>query len=234
MAGQLKKVSGMDLAGKSLQELAVLYESHKISWIEFAPALDEAEQKGEDLSTLPSPPHRTKNALAAYRLIKAQRPSFLKGNLTGVFLPIPATLCYVMVIYRWSDRKDKDQMLKELLDKVLSGEFKEPQIRILSRASKKERRKRSGGVVEDDDPKRGAPVIVTAQERSKGDPDSIVALECAIKTFNFLIDAALERNSYTHLRSFIGRQCHDLSTRLNCIADDEFYKLWLQRKEIKI
>ena len=232
MAGQLKFVSGMDLTGKSIQELAVMYESHKISWIEFARALDEAEQRGEDISKLPCPPHRAKNALSAYRLLKAQRPGFLKGDLKGVFLPIPATLGYLMAVYRWTEGGDKDQMLKDLLDKVLSGEFKEPQIRILARAAKKERRKKYGNVVETEDLK--ASVIVTAQDRSKGDPDSIVALECAIKTFNFLIDAALERNSYTHLRSFVGKQCHELSSRLSCIADEEFYKLWLQRKEIKI
>lgn len=228
---QLSSISGMNLADKSLKEALDLYWDRKIAWIELAPFLDKTEQNYLDWYP-EAKQARLKQVVNAYRLLKIQRPDYLAKDLTGVTLPIPSTLVYLLTIYRWSQNKDKEDQLKDNLDKVLSGVYKEPQIRILAKRAKAERNGKT--IKEREDPKRGESITITPLDKVKGDLTSLEAFECGLKSFNFMIDAVLERNSYTHLRSLYAKQCLDLSTRLNCIGDKEFHDLWKQRKEIQL
>ena len=227
---QLDRVSGMDLTGRSPKEAMDLYWDRKISWVELAALLDTTQENflagrsGSKQVVL-------KQILAAYRLLKTQKPDYLT-DLAKVKLPIPGTLAYLLTIYRWSQSPDKDRQLQENLEKVLSGVYKGPQIRILA---KRARAEKDGIIIRGrEEAKRGESITITPLDKTKGDPRSLEAFESGMRAFNFLIDTVLERNSFIHLRSLFGKQCLDLSTRLNCIGDKEFHELWRQRKEVKL
>jgi hypothetical protein len=225
---QLKKITGLDLSGKSLKEALDLFWNRKISWIELAPLLD---MEGKDsLSMTPAERLHISQILRAYRMLKAQRPSYLTSDLTGVTLPMPSTLCYLLTIYRWSRGADKEQALKDNIDAVLSCKIKEPQIRLLAKQAKTQK----NGSLEAKEPQRGEALSITTLEKSQGNAESLTAFEGAIKAFNYMIDTVLERNSYNHIRRLFSKQCLDLSTRLNCLGDKEYHELWKQRKEITL
>ena len=233
MAGntnQLRKISGKDLSRTSLKEIAHLYHTQSISWIEFAPALSRADDKGIDLTKLVVPMARIRQILTAYRLLQAQRPNYLSSDLTDKKLPVPSTLCYVLTIYRWSANKaNKEELLNDLLDGILEGRYKETQIRLIAKKVKAEKGKGKSKKSPEDREHGG--LTITSLEKSRGDPTSVAAFESALKTFDYILDTVLERNSYVQLRPIVGKQCRDLSNRLNCIADEEFHKLWKQRRE---
>jgi len=39
---------------------------------------------------------------------------------------------------------------------------------------------------------------------------------------------------YPEMRKHIAKECSELAQRLNCIIDEKYYKLWLEREEFKI
>lgn len=228
MAGkkmQLRHNSGLNLKGKSFKEVAQLYADNKISWVEAGPAFCEADENEQDMKGLPINYQRARAIVGAYRLLQAQRPEYLKDPGPSR-LPIPSTLIYLRFVHRKSDGAEKERVFGEILDGVLDGSIKEPQIRVLA-----EKAKNSSGSLGTTIPKAKSAQKKSSHVKSRGDEPSITALENMLHALGYMLDQALEKNSYAQLRGILGKRCMDLSARLNCIGDEGFQKLWKERKE---
>lgn len=240
MATQLQETTGKPLDGVKPAEALGMYFDRQISWVELASILDTI---GPNVETDPSlnldepKRRRIRRMLQSYRLLKAKRLDYIQRALggAGTRVPNPEALNYLLVLYRENTdgSEAKNALLMDIMDKVLSGKIIEKQIRILIQKQRGRTRGAAERSVERDGTRQKA-TVVTPDTKNQGDPPSVDALEAALRSLNFVIDVALERNSYRNLRAVLGKECRAMSTRLSCIADEEFLKLWKQRKVVDL
>jgi len=240
MAYQLQKTTGAELNGVKASDALGMYFDRKISWVELAMVMDALGPSPETdpgLALDEPKRRRIRRMMQAYRLLKGKRPDYIEGALkkAGTWVPNPEALNYLLVLYRENkeEPKARNALLLDTIDKVISGKIIEKQIRILVRKQRSGARGAASASVERDGTDRKQ-AVVTPDSKNQGDPKSVAAAESALKSLNFILDTALERNSYRNLRAVLGAECRAMSTRLSCIADEEFLKMWRKRKVVDL
>ena len=187
-------------------------------WLDIAPLLEQAKLMGLNTRTILNNKGRVWEISCAYDFLKAQRPDFLKNpNLTTG----AEAISYLTPIYKKMTQEERDNKFQDLVDDVLSGKIRIATLRIMAKKQKVNQA--------EDLPtsKNNAP----CRSQRASVAHKIKAVENAIDVLDFLFDVALEDISHNELRKFLESKCHNLSIRLSCVASQEFYNSWRQKKE---
>jgi hypothetical protein len=213
--------AGKKPIGLSLREAGSHYRLGEIHWLDLAPILSDADNAGEDTLACGLDKRRVQEILNAYRLLQVHRPEWLKKHLDDHNGTPPAsTFVQLLNIYKkLRGNPEQDKIFSQLMDDVLELRKKEHHLRLIIRKMKAE----SSSQIYDDKPK--------TEKKKGGDGNSLSALDSSLTVLSFTLDRALETNSHKQLRSLLGDKCRELAVKLNCIADAEFRKAFLRRKE---
>lgn len=182
------------------------YKEGEINWLQLAPLLDEAEKNNQDMTELPLDHRRCREMVRAYRFLQLQKPEYVDNPEPLITARMVSSLPRLYSIIKGSS---KEAVFDKIRDKVLAGEISSEKLRKIIRDYSKGR-------------------YIDELEEKKG---ITKAISEALHVLDFLIEAALKEKSYDELRIELGDQCHNTASRLSCIADEGFLKLWNERRK---
>lgn len=182
------------------------YKDGEINWLQLAPFLSEAEKENRDMTELPLDHRRCREMIRAYRFLQLQKPEYVENPEPLITARMISSLPR---LYSTIKGSSKEEVFEKIRDKVLKGEISSEKLRKIIREYSK------GKYVDELEEKEGI----------------VKAISEALHVLDFLIETALKEKSYDELRVELGDQCHNTASRLSCIADEGFLKLWNERRK---
>ena len=209
-----------------IKEQIKFYEEKKISWLDVAPHIILAVEEEFDFESIDFDRRKVSEIIRAYNFLEAQRPESLKNPNTKKISP--DFISYLPVIFKRMNNIERETEFQGLIDKVLKSEISRNELRDLSKKLKLKKDINSNGV------KRIVQVKKDNLNTIVGEFYTVDVLRSTIKILSYMIDKAREELPIQKLRDLIGEESRDLANELQCIADEEFEKLWNERKEFQV
>ena len=187
------------------------------NWINVARLLVEAYDQGENLNSIEGIGKLKGNLgrlISAYRFLYLRRPDILKHpekmniSFRG-FSSLPR-------IYSRMNPETREKDIEELLDKILKGDVPAYGTEVLCAKL-------------GDKPYGNLGVKKT--EMTDKDANNVKE---KLENFNIYLNGAIAKYDYEALREKFSSICDTIATKLNCIADPGYKKLWDERRKVQI
>jgi len=207
---------------EEIKEKINLFNNNKISWVDLAPFLIYAKDFEMDLSDFELDPRKINSFVKSYKFLEVQRPESLKDeNLKRTPSEI---ISYLPFIYRKMNEEERKNDFQELIDNVLKRKISLSQMKKISKQLKKKYQEKN---IDPNERK------VTKESFYLPRP-TLEIFQSSLEILRYMIEKILKENNIEEVRKVVREDCRDLSNQLQCIADEDFYKLWKERKEFKI
>jgi hypothetical protein len=187
------------------------------NWVKIARLLVEAYDQGENLNGIEGIGNLRNNLgrlISAYRFLDLRRPEALKDpkkmnvSFRG-FSSLP-------LIYSRLNPETRETEIEKILDKVLTGDLTAYETEVLSA-------KLAG--------KPYGNLGIKKVDLTDKDSNNVKEV---LEKFNIYLNEIIAKYDYEVLRGKFSSTCDTIATKLNCIADPGYKKMWEERREVQI
>jgi len=186
-------------------------------WIALAGLLIEARENGEfvyGIEGVEKIKAHIGRLITAYRFLSVRRPELIKHpeNVNVAYRGISG----LPVVYSRLSSSTREKEIEELLDKVLQGKF--PPYRVEVLAAKLE----------------GKPYGNLGVKKILLEGPEYDTVKKNLSDLTIYLNGIIASFGYETLREKFATECDNIATKLLCIADPSYKKMWDERKEEKI
>jgi len=237
----------MEAELEEIKEKIALYKDRKLSWLEFAPYLEQKRKEGKDYKLFESLGLSEKiysTMTRAYRFLSVRRllDHDIKAGVETIGL-LPAT-------YRRLKGKITEEEFEQLVLDALAGKIGTKK---LSRMGRGVIEKKSTALSEETvvrsfelyhtirlmamkkfDPRVIQHKLMAVYDEVDEEPHIEAAFAHALEILDILLPEVLKSPGRKILEEKYGAFCHDLAISLECIADEHFHDARNERSSFKI